>query len=149
MKNTLGLSQLIVVAAKTFQDEKFSEIKKVYVSEDGFSFVEENRAKVHCKTIEGLKYHEITRTQALGEQEVPESEDLQKVINTVIGAVNTGLESGKDPVDIQELKARYEELYGKAAHHNIGEEKLKDLIAAKESELNSVTQDGQIDQNPA
>lgn len=129
MKNTLALSQLIVVAAATFQNEMYSNIKQVYVSEDGFTFIEENRAKVHCKTIEGLKYHTITRTEALGTQEA-------ELLNSDEGGV-----------DLKELKERYEELYGKAAHHNIGEEKLKSLIAEKESDLNAVNQSLKNDQN--
>lgn len=147
MKNTLGLSQLIAVAAVTFQNENYNGFSKVYVSEDGFTFVDENRARIHCKTIEGLKYHPITRTEAIGTEEAQESGTLQEVIGVVGGATNTLLESGKDAVDLQELKARYEELYGRAAHHNIGEEKLKDLISTKEAELNSVTQNNQDTQN--
>lgn len=132
MKNTLALSQLIVVAAATFQNEMYSKEKIVYVSEDGFTFLEENRARIHCKTIEGLKYHAITRTEALGTSENQETEILN---------------SGDGAVDLQELKERYEELYGKAAHHNIGEEKLKSLIAEKESDLNAVNQSLKNDQN--
>lgn len=130
MKNTLALSQLIVVAAVTFQNEMYSNIKTVYVSEDGFTFLDENRARIHCKTIDGMKYHPITRTEALGAQEAEP------------------LKSDQD-TDLKELKERYEELYGKAAHHNIGEDKLKDLIAVKETELNAVTSTNQNDQNPA
>lgn len=130
MKNTLALSQLIVVAAVTFQNEMHSKIQKVYVSEDGYTFLDENRAKIHCKTIEGLKYHTITRTEALGTQA-----EL--------------LTSDENIADLKELKERYEELYGKPAHHNIGEEKLKILIADKEADLNAVTSTNQNDQNPA
>jgi len=131
VKNTHSLQQLIDIAATTFQNEKYADIHKVHASEDGFVFIEENRAKIHCETIEGLKYHTITKIEALN---ASEDQDLESLISS-------------DDVDLSELKARYEELYGKAAHHNIGEEKLKDLIAAKEEELNAVALNNKDDQN--
>lgn len=123
MKKTYSLNELIALAAVVFQEEKNSNVNKVYASEDGFVFIEENRAKVHCKNIENLKYHTITRTEALQTVEEPDA------------VIDTGEKSGsKDPEaekELEALKAQYLELYGKPAHHNIGAEKLKTLIAEK------------------
>lgn len=124
MKNIKSLKELIVLAATTFQDEKHKDVNEVYASEDGFTFVEENRARVHCKSIPGLKFHAITRAQAL--QAV---EDLEVVVNT--DDIDKDQSNTPEDNELTGLKVQYEELFGKQAHHNIGVEKLKTLIAEK------------------
>lgn len=119
MKNTKSVQQLILITAEIFKEEKYAKVSTVYASEDGFVFIEENRAKVHVKDKEGLLYHPITRTEALGTENIQGEENAE---------------------EMEDLKAKYQDLFGKAAHHNIGAEKLKSAIAEKEAELK--------DQNP-
>lgn len=149
MKNTKSLTVLIATTAAIFQEEKYKDINVVYASEDGFTFIDENRAQIHCKGITDMKYHSITRTQALQDQET--------IIDTSEKDSNPPAEAkDKDPdpeaaKELEQLKAQYEELYGKAAHHNIGAEKLKTLIAEKLAGSNDQQKEGgnNNDQQPA
>lgn len=129
MKNTKSLNELISNAADQFAKEAYAELNVIYASEDGFNFFDENRAQIHCKSVSGMKYHTITRTEA-----------LKNVI--IVDDLDEGQDSlkSKDAEELQELKTQYEELFGKAAHHNVGIDKLKSLIAEKLAESN--------DQNP-
>lgn len=63
MQNPLSLAELLVLSLVVFNDDKNEKVKKVYASEDGNVFIDENRAKLHVKGKE-LKYHTITRTEA-------------------------------------------------------------------------------------
>jgi hypothetical protein len=150
VKNTKSLQELLELSADLFNNEKHQDVDIVYAAEDGFIFFEDNRARVHCRRIPGLKFHTITRTQAF--QAVPltdewenvtvnvNSEDVQTVNGTLalhIAPVVTK-EADQDPEaeakELEALKVQYEELYGKAAHHNVGAERLKVLIAEKLTE---------------
>lgn len=144
MKNTKSLIELIVIAIPTFQDEKNKGVNEVYATEDGFTFIEENRARVHCKSIPDLKFHTITRTQALQALEYQETADPvhSTVMNAVIDTSNLDQNPDTDK-EMTELKTQYEELFGKQAHHNIGVEKLKTLIAEKLAETGDNNQEGQ------
>lgn len=95
-----------------------------------------------------MKYHPITRTQALQDQET--------IIDTIEKDSNPLAETkdkDQDPEaakELEQLKTQYEELYGKAAHHNIGTEKLKTLIAEKLGGSNDQQNEGvNNDQQPA
>lgn len=120
MKNTKSLQELLVAAATVFKSELHADLSIVYASEDGFIFIEENRARVHVKTIKDLQYHTITRVEALGAES------------------GNDAESGEE---LDDLKVKYQELYGKAPHHNIGKEKLRTAIAER---LKTVTDDGDL-----
>lgn len=140
MKNTKSLNALIAVAAVAFLDDKNKGINTMYASEDGFTFNEENRAVIHCKSVPGMKYHPITRAEALRNVETQE-----------VDAGDQDPDPFKPEADqeLQELKTQYEELFGKAAHHNVGVEKLKTLIAEKLAESKvQKPEGGDNDQQP-
>ncbi|MGC4130071.1 MAG: hypothetical protein QM564_11085 [Bergeyella sp.] len=64
MQTTKSLKELISLALLyVFNVEKHKDENIVYAAEDGNVFIDENRAKIHCKEKE-LKYHPITRTEA-------------------------------------------------------------------------------------
>lgn len=147
MKNTKSLQELLELSADVFNNEKHQDIDIVYAAEDGFIFFEDNRARVHCRRIPGLKFHTITRTQALQAVELNQWENVTVNVNSEdVPLVNGTLalhttqvvtkEADSDPEakELEALKAQYEELYGKAAHHNVGAERLKVLIAEKLAE---------------
>ncbi|REC47871.1 MULTISPECIES: hypothetical protein [Chryseobacterium] len=129
MKNTKSLVELISIAATAFQEEKNKGVNVVYASEDGFVFIEENRARLHCKSIPDLKYYDITRTQAL---QTADSEGKYSIFyKTEVEQTDDQNQKSEEEKELEQLKTQYEELYGKAAHHNIGIEKLKTLISEK------------------
>lgn len=76
MKNLMTTAQLITLAAATFKDHKTAA--SVYAAEDGNIFLDENRAKLHAKSAD-IKYHTITRTQALGGTPAPDPEDVPNI----------------------------------------------------------------------
>lgn len=141
MKITKSLNALIAIAAVAFLDEKNKGINTMYASEDGFTFNEENRAVIHCKSVPGMKYHPITRAEALRNVETQEIDTGDQDLNP---------DKSETDQELQDLKTQYIELFGKAAHHNVGVEKLRNLIAEKLAESNDQNPEGgENNQEPA
>lgn len=96
------------IAAEIF--ENYPNINTIYLTVDGQGFTDEEKAKDHARYHKDKTVKPFTRKS----EEVP---------------------ADNDPEEREALMIKYEELFGQKAHHNIGTEKLKEKIDAKEAEL--------------
>lgn len=102
MQNTLSLTELIVLALAVFEAEKHADVNTVYAAEDGNIFIDENRAKLHKKSNDGLKYFPITRAEA--EASKPVAETSKDTDESVVA------EKTKELQDLELVVANYQKM---------------------------------------